>query len=221
MTGQSLQGVFEWIVGFDLEELRASVEALRRASPTASNAQLVRRVFRRAGWKSALAGTLMGFPTSLLVALPIAAVEQAVTLRLHAAAVARAALIYDPRYFDRPASRWDLLKPILAINGASNLLTVGGTLATGGVYELLGLSSDQALGAAAQASGGPAATVGSVLFDPLRLTAAKRRALLRVIPIAGGIIGGVWNWYEVRVLEWRVLTFFEGEASRTALVLAR
>ena len=103
----------DWILDVDVDAARGAVEGLRRKYPAESNRALVERVFATARLKGTASGVVTGLPSALWLNPPAAAVDMAVMLRLKVKAAARAALIYDPRFFDGERSVAELLRQIL------------------------------------------------------------------------------------------------------------
>ena len=193
--------VMDWILDVDVDAARGAVEGLRRKFPADNNRALVERVFATARYKGTASGVVTGLPSTLFLSAPAAATDAAVMLRLEVNAAAKAALVYDPRFFDDEASVYELLVPILGMSVMSQVLRELGVRFGMGVARQVIL---------AVLSRGTLAAFKRVMLKYFGLSLTRRAVLTKALPIVGGLIGGAWNWAEMTAVRDRCITYFEG-----------
>src|SRR4051812_17261526 len=115
----------------DRTEANAAAAAARTAHPGESNAQVARRMFRKASWQGAVVGAVSGLPSNVAVAVPAAIGDAAAVLRLELSVAARVAALYDPSYLAAGEEPWELLVPIFGVNVVSQALRDAGIVAAG------------------------------------------------------------------------------------------
>ena len=193
--------VMDWVLDVDVDASRGAVEGLRRKYPNESNRALVERVFATARWKGTASGVLTGLPATLLLSAPAAATDAAVMLRLEVNAAAKAALVYDPRFFDDESAAYELLVPILGMTVTSQALReLGVRFGMGATRQVI----------RAVLSRGSLAAFKRVMWKYFGLAVTRRAVLTKALPIVGGLIGGAWNWAEMTAVRDRCITYFEG-----------
>ena len=123
---KALMKSLEWVIDIDPPAIIASVAAERKEKPDASNKKLAEEAFSRARWKATATGVATGLPANPWVAVPAATLDVAATLKIEVLAAARAAVIYDPKFFENEDAAWELLVPIFGINAGSQLIRQAG-----------------------------------------------------------------------------------------------
>lgn len=190
----------EWVIDVDVAEARASVDAARARRPNATPRELAEAIFSGTAWKAAATGAVSGLPANPWVALPAAVADLTVVLKLEVNAVARVALAYDPTFFDDEDAKWELLVPVLGLNTASQFLRGVAVLGSMGVTR-------QAVRSVL--SKGTLAAFKRVMLKYFGMRVTQKALITKTLPIVGGLIGSVWNWYEIRAVRCRVIAWFE------------
>lgn len=190
----------EWVVEVDVVEARASVEAARARRPNADPRELAETIFGGTAWKAAATGAVSGLPANPWVALPAAVADLTVMMKLEVNAVARVALVYDPTFFDDEDAKWELLVPVLGLNTASQFLRGFAVLGGMGVTR-------QAVRSVL--SKGTLAAFKRVMLKYFGRRVTQKALITKTLPVVGSLIGGVWNWYEIRAVRHRVIAWFE------------
>ena len=190
-------------VDVDVASTKSYVAELRKAHPGKSKAELAAVLFSQASWRAMGQGVLFGLPSNPFVAIPAALADAAAMLRLEVVAAARTALLYDEGFFDEEDAAWELLVPVFGLGAVSQLLREAGVRASMGVTRQLikRYLSKEALKAFQRAM---------LRIFGLRVT--QRAVITKSLPVVGAVIGGGWNWLELRLLRGRCVGYFEGRA---------
>jgi hypothetical protein len=196
VTG-AIEKAMSWALAVDPVQTKADVDALRTHYPQRTSSALARTVFTRAAWKAMAAGVTTGLPTNLWVMVPAAVADAGLVLRTEVAAAARVALIYDPLFFGDRDAAWELVVPILGINAASQALRQVGVAA--GEQVTRGLITKYA-----EKEG-----LRKLVLKVFGRRLVAKTVIAKTVPVVGGVIGGTWNWIEVRLLAKRVIAYFE------------
>lgn len=185
----------------DVPGCGAAVEALRRHHAGDSPRELAERVFSRQAWRAAVVGAATGFPGSLPVAVPAAAVDVAAVLHMELVAAAKVALIFNPRFFDDPGAKWRLLAPVIGASLASQLLREVGLQ---GAREVTRHAAQRVLQQRSMR------VARRAIFKVFGKRVSGRAVATRSVPVVGGVIGAAWNFTELHVVGRRVIAHFEG-----------
>ena len=197
-NNSGLRKALNWVVDIDPPAIAASVASERKKDPSLTNHALARNAFSGAQWKATLAGVLTGLPTNPWVAVPAATVDVAITLKTELSAVARAAIIYDPDFFEEEGAKWELLVPVFGINVVSQFARE------------LGVRGGMGLTRAAirkYLSKETLKIFRKVMFKYFGMKVTQKAVITKTLPIIGGLIGGVWNFFEVRRVRNRTFKF--------------
>ena len=184
-----LMKALSWVVEIDVPALKASIEAERQSTPNITNEKLIDRCFTKATWKATTAGFLTGLPSNLWIALPAATADVAATLKAEAYAVAKASLIIDEHFFDDEDAQWELLIPIFGINLGSQFMREFGVR---GAMGLTRVAIKKYL------SKETLKILKKIMLKYFGIKVTQKGILTKTIPIVGGIIGGTWNYFEVK-----------------------
>lgn len=201
-SSQHVATLLEWVVQVDMPAAAESVRVLTAKYPGASNAQLGARIFSKAQWKATAVGMVTGLPANPWVALPAATLDCAVTLKAEVQAAAETALIYDPTFFNEHDASWQLLVPIFGLNAASQVgreFTVRGSM---------GLSRNLIRTYVTKET---LKQFKKIMLKYFGLKVTQKTFLTKTLPIIGGIVGGIWNWVELRLVRNRTISYFEDE----------
>ncbi|ROO30985.1 hypothetical protein [Salinisphaera japonica] len=204
----SLSTLLEWVVQVDIDELSASIAADRAEQPGVTDAELIDQAFNKARRKTTLTALATGLPANPWVAVPAATLDVAMTLRTEIQAVARAALIHDPAFFDDEAAAWTLLVPVFGIGASSQFARSLGVAGTHHVTRALlqrymareGLRSFKRL---------------MLRYFGLRVT--RRGVITKSVPLVGAALGAGWNYVEMAGIRSRTRTFLDQRAFQRRL----
>jgi len=201
---RGLQKALEMAMQVDGATERAHVDELRRNHPGETPRQLAQRLIDNTRKLATGTGFATGLPSNPWIALPAAAVDVGVVLRLEILLAARIALIYDPTYLDDGKPPWELLGPVL---GAETIAHFVRDVALGG--------------RSAVDSRNVRNLMTAEMISQLKHVAARflskrmaRRGLGKMVPLLGGVVSGVWNYREVAQVGERVLALFEGRTAQ-------
>lgn len=201
MTRDVLSNALGWAVGVNDGEAADDVRRLRAKSPTATNAELAGTIFTTARLKATGVGVLTGLPANPWVMVPAAVADLATVLRIETEAVARVALIYDPKFFEQPDAAWELLVPVFGIDALSQFLRDLGVLGSMGVTRQLVRQylSKETL-----------RSFQKVMLRYFGMKVTQKGVLAKSLPLVGAVIGGSGNFAEVTILKRRTISYFEG-----------
>lgn len=191
----------EWAVDVDVSALQSSVEALRSQHPDDDERALAERIYGRATWKAAATGVAMGMPANPWTAAPAALTDAAITLRIQVLATAKVALVYDPSFFADDCARWELLVPVFRIDTGSPMARE------------LGIQDGRSVTRVAVRKYLSKTTLKQfkkAMWTYFGRMVTHKGVVTQTLPIVGGLIGGTWNWVEVRALRGRTISYFEG-----------
>lgn len=194
----------EWVVRVDVDAAQTRVADLRGAYPHESAAGLAAKVYEGLAWKAALTGVVAAVPNNPLAALPASSAEVLWLLRKQVQTAAEVALIFDPHFFDHPDAGWSLLVPVLGVSALSGALKEAGIAA--GRTASKRVITKKLRGSALRA-------FKRVVLKTFGKKITKKAILTKTVPIVGALIGGTWNFAEVKVQKRRVLAYFAGEGA--------
>jgi len=195
----NLDKVMRWALTFDPAVVRAEVEVLHARYPSIDQEDLGRKIYTKQAWKAAAMGFVTGLPGNLLVALPAGAADAIAMLRLEATAAVKVATLYEPTYLDSHEPQYELLVPIFGAGVVSQALREAGVLA--------GRQATKAL-IRKYLARGTLKTFQSVMVKAFGKKVLQRTLITKTVPIVGGVIGGSWNWIEIKLQGRRVIRYF-------------
>ena len=194
----------EWAVSVDVDAARARVEVLRSAYPDKSAADLAAKIYDGLAWKAAGTGVVTGLPSNPLASLPASGAEALWLLRKQVQTAGEVALIFDPHFFDHPEASWSLLVPVLGVSALSGALKEAGIAA--GRTATKRVIKKKLRGSALRA-------FKRAVLKTFGKKITKKAILTKTLPIVGALIGGTWNFAEVKVQKRRVLAYFAGQGA--------
>ena len=200
LSNISMQSMLEFALNINVEEARSDVAALRKRHPNRSNRELARTQFSNSGWKAVASGVVTGLPSNPWTAVPAAVVDVATTLRIEVAAAARVAQIYDPAFLDDEDALWALLIPIMGIELGSQALR---ELAVQGGMQSTRLLIRKVLSKEVLES------FKRLMLKYFGIKVTQKGVVTKTVPIVGGLIGGTWNYFEVKAVGRRTIAFLE------------
>ncbi len=198
-NNKALAKSLDWVLDIDPPAIITSVKSERESSPYASNKALVDKVFSSAKWKATSTGFVTGLPANPWASVPISAVDVAATLRSEVSAVARAAVIYDEKFFDDLDAKWELLLPVFGLSLGSQFLREVGVR---GGMEVTRVLIKQYL------SKETLKQFKIIILKYFGIKVTEKAVITKTLPIVGGLIGSTWNYIEVNQVQKRTIDYF-------------
>jgi hypothetical protein len=203
VDGSLLKRSLELALAVDPEESKAYVTHLRERFPDKDRRELADLMISRARWWGAGVGFATGVPGNPWVAAPAAVTDVAAVLRTEILLACRIGLLFDPQLLDGPEPPYEVLVPIMGSRAASavarNLLTLGG----------MGITR-QAIRKGLNAGG--LWQFRKIMLKYFGLKVSGRGVITKTLPVVGGLIGGAWNYAELKIVGDRVYRYFDGQA---------
>jgi hypothetical protein len=200
-TDNLMMRSMELAFAIEPEEVKTYVAILTERHPQKTRRELAEHMIRRARWWGAGFGFATGIPSNPWVAAPAAITDMSAVLRTEILLACRIGLLYDSHLLDGPDPPYELLVPIIGGRAASEAL--GRLVAISGMH-----ITRKAILKILQNSGAKQFMITMVKYFGVRVT--KRGLIAKTIPIVGGLIGGAWNYAELRFVGERVCKYFEG-----------
>ena len=207
-TTWTLARLLDWVVQVDVAALGRAIDADRTARPDVTDAQRIDEAFTKAQRKTTLTALATGLPANPWIALPAASFDVALTLRAEIQAVAQAALIHDPAFFDDETAAWTLLVPVLGIGASSQLAR---SLGVAGTHHLTRSVLQRVV---TQES---LRHFKRVMLRYFGLRVTRRGVMTKSVPLVGAVIGAGWNYAEMAGIRRRTAAFLEHRAYRRRL----
>lgn len=192
----------EFALTVDQDETKAYISILYKRYPNKTKRELAEHMISRARWWGAGFGFATGFPSNPWVAAPAAITDMGAVLRTEILLACRIGLLFDPHLLDGPDPPYELLIPIIGGRAASQAL--GSLVAYGG----MGLTR-QVIKKTIRLGGLKQFKRAMLKYFGIRVT--QRSMISKTVPVVGGLIGGVWNYAELRIVGNRIYTYFEGQ----------
>lgn len=197
-----LERVMELALSVDREKERAYVQKFRKHRSSEDPERLADRLIRRAQWWGAGWGVATGLPANPWVVVPAAVTDAGALLRTEVKLAVRIGLLYDPQFLDDEEPPYELLIPIFGIRAGSEFLREMSIRGAMGVTRaaIRKHLSKQTL-----------AAFKRIMLKYFGLKVTQRGVIKGTLPVAGGFVGGIWNYREVSVIGKRVKRYFKGQ----------
>lgn len=195
-----LAKVLRWALGVSPAGVRSRVEELRSQHPRLSSGELAKKLYTRAAWKASVAGAGTGLPSNVFVSIPAALADVAAVLRIEVATAACVAELYEPGYLNDGETPWELLVPILNLNGASQAAREFAILAGQ-------QATNKAIRAMLQKNG--LKTFQTIVLKVAGKRVTRKAVLTKSLPLVGALVGAAWNYGELKVQGTRIVRYFE------------
>jgi hypothetical protein len=203
-SGGQLQRSLEWVLSValavDAAKEQSFVNELHQRYPSASKHDLADRLITRSKWWATGFGVATGLPANPWMAAPAAVTDVAAVLRTEVKLAARIALLYDPDYLSDGEPPYELLVPILGARMGSEFLreiAVRGSMGVSRTVIRKYLSKETLK------------HFKRVVLKYLGLKVTQKGVTTKTLPVVGSVIGGTWNYVELRSVGQRVVAYFE------------
>lgn len=194
----AFQTVLEKALSFDRDTMLKEHWEFVRKYPGSTKQELSELLIRRNAWKAAGSGFVTGLPSNLLIAVPAALLDMTVVIRTQAYLAGRIALLFDEDYFNSNDIAYELMIPIMGMRVASEFV---GQMTKRGASGLTRQAIKTVL------TKGTLSQFRRVMLKYFGLKVGQR-TVTKTVPIVGGVIGGIWNYTELRVVGQRAFKYF-------------
>lgn len=194
--------VLKWAISVEPKDCCGLVEGLRGAYPNETPRQLAERLVASYARKGGFEGFMLGLPSNPLTMLPIAAADMGIVLRFYATMTAAIGYLANPRYFDDPLWADDAIVTLAGPKVVSRTLREAGVQLgkQGSRIAIRKYLSKEVLRA-----------LKRWVAKWLGVKLGQRAIIAKAVPIIGGIIGGSWNFIEIRLVGKRIIAYHFGD----------
>jgi hypothetical protein len=198
---QAMQKALNFALAFDHEEVAGDVRAMRAKYPSSDRDKLVDRQISRTRWKSAAVGFGTGLPANPWVMVPAAILDVGTVLRMEVTLAARIALLYDPDYLADGETPYELMVPIMGGRLMSEFVKELGVRGGMGVARqtIRKVLTKQAL-----------RQFQRIMLKYFGMKVTQKAVITKTLPVVGGVIGGGWNFLELKIVGGRIRSYFDG-----------
>lgn len=188
---------------FDRPRLLAAHRQFLAKHPQESRERLALRLTNGSAWKAAASGALTGLPSNAFVAVPAAIADTAAMIRIEAYVAARVALLFDENYLASHDLPYELMLPVMGGPLASPSQSESGAHGEASVTRRIirNVLSKETL-----------RQLKHVMLKYFGAKVTQRALLTKTLPLFGGLIGGTWNYVELRIVGKRSYTYFAARA---------
>ena len=188
----------------DAFESKAYIQALRARYPEFERRELADHMIRRAQWWGAGLGFATGVAGNPWIAAQASIADMAALLRTEILLACRIGLLFDEKLLDGEEPPYELLVPIMGGRAAGELAR--SALALGGM-EL----TRQALLKFMRRDG--IRQLERIMLKQFGVRLSRRALVTKTVPVVGGVIGGGWNYLELKLVGDRVYKYFDKGAA--------
>jgi len=185
---------------------RRALKVMRSLPPGDDARSTAMRLVHAYSWKAGAEGLITGLETNPLIAIPAALGDMMAMLHFYARLTAEVGFLADPHYFEDPQWRVDAYATLFGSKVLSQMAREIGLPLTRGATKILvrRYVTDEALAAT---------RIWILKWLGKRLTG--RGLATKLVPIVGGVAGGLWNFAEIRIVgKWIVRYHFNDPRSR-------
>ena len=187
---------------FDRVVMLAAHRQLLASYPGESRERLALRLTNGNAWKAAMSGALTGLPSNPLVALPAAIADTAAMIRIQVHVAARVALLFDENYLASDDLPYELMLPVMGQVESANLREPAAHGSAGVTRRLVrNVLSKESL-----------RRLKGIMLKYFGAKVTQRALVTKTLPLIGGVIGGTWNYVELRIVAQRSYVYFAGKA---------
>lgn len=192
-------GAIDRALTFDRPSLLAAHRTFLTKYPHDSRERLAQRLVSSSAWQAVASGAITGLPSNPWVSLPAALADTAAMIRIEVYVAARVALLFDERYFDREALRYELMLPVMGGYVASAPFGEPADHGKASVTKrvLRNLLSKESL-----------RHLKALMLKYFGTKVTQRALVTKSLPLAGGFLSGAWNYVELRMVGERCYAYF-------------
>ncbi len=200
-----LSRAVEWALSVPEDSCRRRVDRSRAEASSVEAKALAERMVKACAWKAGIEGFVTSFGSNVFIALPAALGDLLTMLHFYARLAAEIGYLADPHYFDDPAWRIDAYATVLGPKVLSRIAREVGVpfskrLTTVGARKLL---TDEVI-----------STLQRRVPRWLGTRITRNGAITKSVPLIGGLVGGVWNYVEMRTIGRRIIDYHFGNRAR-------
>jgi hypothetical protein len=195
----------EWALSVPEESCRRRVDRRRAEASTVKARAIAERMVKACAWKAGMEGFVTSFGSNVLIALPAALGDLLTMLHFYARLTAEIGYLANANYFADPAWRIDAYATVFGPKVFSHLAREVGVpiskhLVTVGARRIM---TDEMI-------------MGLQRWVPrwLAKRITERGLVTKTVPIVGGLVGGLWNYVEMRRIGRRIIKYhFDDKAA--------
>lgn len=195
---EKIKEMVEWALGLNLKDLIQYAEKKKTAYPNANPKELAQKIIDQYARKAGMEGFASGLPSNLIVAVPAAVGDMGYILRCYASLAALIGYLSNPKYFEDPDWKDD-----------AYFIIAGPTVVSRALRETGVTFSKQASKQLIKRY------VSKTVLESLKRFILKwfgkkvtqKAILTKTVPIVGGLIGGGWNWGELKIVGKRIIKY--------------
>jgi hypothetical protein len=194
--------VLQWVMDIDPADVIAKVTKKQNAHQGEDARALAQQLVQSYARKAGAEGFVSGLAPSLILMFGTATVDMAYVLRLYAYLTAAIGYLANPNYFDDPDWKDDAFLMLAGPKAVSRLMREAGVqLGRHGSKILIKRYLSRAILTALK----------KFILKWFGKKVTQRMIITKVMPVVGGVIGGSWNYVELRVMGSRIIGYhFDG-----------
>ncbi len=199
----NLVKALRWVMDLDPATVIEDVRKKRAAHPDEDDRRLAQRFIESCARKGGAEGFLSGLVTNPIVMFGTAVGDVAFVLRLYAHLTAVVGYLANPNYFDDPDWKDDALLMLAGPKAVSRLMREAGVqLGKQGSKQIIRKYLSKSVLVALK----------KFVLKWFGKKVTQRMIITKVMPVVGGVIGGSWNYVEIRLVGTRVIAYhFDGQ----------
>ncbi|MFT5434929.1 MAG: hypothetical protein ACI9OJ_005645 [Myxococcota bacterium] len=188
--------LIDYVLDLDAAEVR---EVLAAIEPGRTDRQTARRLANVYALRGAIRGSTAGLPGGA-IALILGVVDTRSSLRLAAAAIAGTCEIAEPGFLDKPDWQQDVFTLLFRLENDPQAAKA----------KVATRSGARVMGRQLLSTRLPKLVKGQV--GRILLSKVSKRGLTRLVPVAGAVIGAVWNYAEIQYEAKRAANLILGQS---------
>ena len=194
--------IIEWALGLDPKALMEYAESKKKAYPKLNERQLDEKIIGFFSRKAGIEGFVTGLPSSLITMAPAAAVDMGYILRCYASLSGVIGYLANEKYFEDPDWKNDSYIIIAGPTFVSRAFREAGITLTKNLTKTIirKMISKSFLN-----------ILKRLLLKWFGIKITQRAIITKTIPIIGGIIGGGWNYIELKMVGKTVIQYHFNE----------
>lgn len=193
-----LAGALKWAISVNPDDIRAYVAKKREAHADTSNRDLADSIVATYATRAGAVGFATGLGTNPFVMFGSALGDMAIILRMYSFLTAAVGYLSDPKYFEDPDWEDDALLMMAGPKAISRAMQVAGV-------ELGKQTTKRAI--KTYLSKGVLQAVKRLVLKWFGKKVTQKMILTKAIPVVGGIVGGAWNYAELRIVGRRIVAY--------------